>query len=513
MSRIAAVFVLGAALTFTPQASFDVEAANTRTLKLYNTHTKERADIVFKRNGRYDAGGLRKVNQFLRDWRRNEATKMDPKLLDLLWEVHRESGSRQPIHVVSGYRSPVTNAALRKRSRGVAKQSQHTRGRATDFFIPGVSTAKLRKIALKKQVGGVGYYPKSATPFVHLDTGSVRAWPRLSRKQLIALFPDGRTLHLPSDGKPLKGYADAERLERAGKLEKLNSGRRAIASSDEGSGRSFFRARRRDSSDEPPPQPTRLARRTTDGDNRATTARQRRATAAPAASAPTNIAPPAATKPKAPELAPPLPLARPQTAPILVAEAQPAQDTLAEAAQEGTADPNVNLPQPRPGSGTQLALAGFQGQQPENAAEAARIAQAYAAAAAGTDPLAEILRGGQPLSTLQESISRGRSTGIMQRASLPRPMQQPLSSAPPTLTGTVSLASTGDTRYFRHPDQRHLNGSLTIPSMLVVNGFGNMVAMPAVGTFKGRAIAPVAFVRMPAPVQRSAALFYPSPVQ
>lgn len=197
--------------------------AQTRTLELYNTHTKERASITFRRNGRYDSKGVAKLNHFLRDWRRNESTKMDPKLFDLLWEVHRETGSKSPIHVVSGFRSPVTNAALRRRSRGVARNSQHTQGRATDFFIPGVSSSKIRKIALKKQVGGVGFYPSANTPFVHLDTAGVRAWPRMTRKQLLALFPDGKTLHLPSDGKPLKGYAEAARLEKAGRLEQLNS--------------------------------------------------------------------------------------------------------------------------------------------------------------------------------------------------------------------------------------------------------------------------------------------------
>ncbi|RAI32807.1 hypothetical protein CH341_32045, partial [Rhodoplanes roseus] len=92
---------------------------------------------------------------------------------------------------------------LRSRSSGVAKRSQHTAGKAMDFFIPGVPLEKLRKIASKKQVGGVGYYPTSGSPFVHLDVGSVRHWPRMTRRQLLALFPDGKTLHIPSDGKPL----------------------------------------------------------------------------------------------------------------------------------------------------------------------------------------------------------------------------------------------------------------------------------------------------------------------
>ena len=88
------------------------------------------------------------------------------------------------IGVNSAYRSPATNAMLANKSSGVADNSQHMRGTAMDFFIPGVPLAKLRAAAMRKQVGGVGYYPTSGSPFVHLDTGSVRAWPRMTRAQL-----------------------------------------------------------------------------------------------------------------------------------------------------------------------------------------------------------------------------------------------------------------------------------------------------------------------------------------
>lgn len=202
--------------------------AETRSLKLYNTHTKERVTIAFKRNGRYIPSGLREVNRFLRDWRRNEITKIDPELLDLVWEVYQEVGGRKHIHVVSSYRSPATNNMLRKRSKGVARNSQHTMGRAMDFYIPGVNLAKLRKAGMRRQVGGVGYYPRSGSPFVHMDTGRVRHWPRMPRNQLANLFPDGKTLHLPSNGKPLKGYKQAQAAEKAGKLGKVNRGRRSL---------------------------------------------------------------------------------------------------------------------------------------------------------------------------------------------------------------------------------------------------------------------------------------------
>ncbi|MCB5203864.1 DUF882 domain-containing protein [Neorhizobium sp. T786] len=184
-------------------------AAETRSLKLYFTHTKERAEIVFKRNGKFDPRGLQKINQVLRDWRRNEPTKMDPRLLDLVWEVYRRAGARDYIHVVSAYRSPATNGMLRSRSKGVAKTSQHMLGKAMDFYIPGVKISTLRGIAMQLQVGGVGYYPTSGSPFVHLDVGGVRAWPRMNRQELVRLFPNGNTVHLPADGKPLPGYDQA----------------------------------------------------------------------------------------------------------------------------------------------------------------------------------------------------------------------------------------------------------------------------------------------------------------
>ncbi|AQT44343.1 Uncharacterized conserved protein YcbK, DUF882 family [Bartonella apihabitans] len=213
-----AFMAMGTALSFmlTPVAA----KAETRSLKLYYVHTGEKAEIVFKRDGKYDQAGLKRLNVFLRDWRRNEPTNMDPRLFDLIWSVYRTSGSREYINVVSAYRSPATNNMLRSRSpnSGVAKNSQHTLGHAMDFYLPDVNLAKLRAIGLKQQVGGVGYYPRSGSPFVHMDVGNVRHWPRMSRSELMALFPDGKTMYIPSDGKPLSGYneAKAEWLARRG---------------------------------------------------------------------------------------------------------------------------------------------------------------------------------------------------------------------------------------------------------------------------------------------------------
>ena len=202
---LARLVFAGVLLAFAANAA----SAETRTLKLYYIHTGEKAEITFKKNGRYLQSGLNQLNRFLRDWRRNEPTKMDPRLFDVVWEAYRSVGARDYIHVVSGYRSPATNEMLRRTRGGQAKKSQHMLGKAMDFFIPGVKLSRLREAGFKIQGGGVGYYPRSGSPFVHLDVGNVRAWPRMTRTELARLFPDGKTLHLPADGRPMPGYSQA----------------------------------------------------------------------------------------------------------------------------------------------------------------------------------------------------------------------------------------------------------------------------------------------------------------
>jgi uncharacterized protein YcbK (DUF882 family) len=212
-SLAAAALLAGTAGTQNASAIGD-----TRSLTIFHTHTQESATITFRRNGQYDERGLEQLNWILRDWRVEKSTKMDPRLFDILWEVQREAGSTGPIHIVSAYRSPETNGALRRRSSGVSEHSQHMLGKAMDVRMPDVDTARLRAVAMKMQYGGVGYYASSQ--FVHIDTGSVRAWPRMSQDQLARLFPDGKTLHLPANGKPLPGYelAKAEILPRNANL-------------------------------------------------------------------------------------------------------------------------------------------------------------------------------------------------------------------------------------------------------------------------------------------------------
>ena len=194
----------------------DATALNeTRTLSFHHTHSDEDLTVTFKRDGRYDEEALKKINYFLRDWRSQDQTTMDRHLFDILWEVYRDVDGKKPIQIISAYRSPATNSMLRRRSSGVARFSQHMLGHAMDFYIPDVALEQIRAAGLRLQRGGVGFYPTSGSPFVHLDTGSIRHWPRMTHDQLARVFPDGRTVHVPSNGGPLKGYelarADIER--------------------------------------------------------------------------------------------------------------------------------------------------------------------------------------------------------------------------------------------------------------------------------------------------------------
>ncbi|WP_300256421.1 DUF882 domain-containing protein [Bradyrhizobium sp.] len=198
----------------------DATALNeTRTLSFHHTHSGEDLSVTFKRDGRYDEAALKQLNHYLRDWRNQDETVMDRHLFDILWEVYRDVDGKQPIQIISSYRSPATNAMLRRRSSGVARHSQHMLGHAMDFFIPGVPLEQIRFAGLRLQRGGVGFYPTSGSPFVHLDTGSIRHWPRMTPDQLARVFPDGRTVHVPTNGVPLKGYelakADIERRGNA----------------------------------------------------------------------------------------------------------------------------------------------------------------------------------------------------------------------------------------------------------------------------------------------------------
>lgn len=148
--------------------------AGTRTLGLVSTHTNEKIMATYWRDGVYDTGALSDINYVLRDFRTGEVAPIEPQLLDLLAELHRRAGSRKAFQVISGYRSPKTNAMLASASDGVAKRSLHMDGKAIDIRLHDIALADLRQTALGMKAGGVGYYRKS--DFIHVDTGRVRQW-------------------------------------------------------------------------------------------------------------------------------------------------------------------------------------------------------------------------------------------------------------------------------------------------------------------------------------------------
>ncbi len=208
-SKVLAAGLIGASFFLLAPASTESAAANgdTRTIYLYHAHTGESIDATYRVDGHYDPDVLKKLNWFLRDWRLNQQTNMDPRLFDAVWEAYRGAGATKRIVVLCGYRSPQTNAMLRRRSRAVAEHSQHILGKAMDTTMPGMSMERVRESAARLQMGGVGYY--GDTNFVHIDVGGVRMWPRMSYAQLMRLFPDGKTVHIAADGRTLPGYEEA----------------------------------------------------------------------------------------------------------------------------------------------------------------------------------------------------------------------------------------------------------------------------------------------------------------
>jgi len=155
-------------------AAFDSKSKASKSLAFYNTHTKERLQVCYSQNGKYDPKALAKINYILRDHRSGEVKAIDTGLLELLHELSLKTRPQAPFHVISGYRSPTTNKKLRKKSNGVASRSLHMQGKAIDIRLPGFKTRQLRNVARRLKIGGVGYYAKS--DFVHVDIGRVRYW-------------------------------------------------------------------------------------------------------------------------------------------------------------------------------------------------------------------------------------------------------------------------------------------------------------------------------------------------
>lgn len=156
-------------------ASLQLHGATERSLSLLNTHTGERLkQVVYWEAGSYLPDALQNINVVLRDHRTEEVHPIDPMTLDLMAAISRKVDAKRPFEIISGYRSPKTNNALRGKSGGVAKNSYHMQGKAVDLRLPGVSLKTVRKAALDLRMGGVGYYPKSG--FIHIDSGAVRSW-------------------------------------------------------------------------------------------------------------------------------------------------------------------------------------------------------------------------------------------------------------------------------------------------------------------------------------------------
>ena len=143
-------------------------------VSVWNMHTWERFSGVYRVGNTYLPEAFEQINTVLRDFRTGDQFPMDPRAMDILAVVHRASGTRYPYKVLSGYRSPKTNAMLRKATSGVARQSLHMSGRAIDLRLADVDTSRIRDLGIKLRAGGVGYYPSS--DFVHLDSGAFRHW-------------------------------------------------------------------------------------------------------------------------------------------------------------------------------------------------------------------------------------------------------------------------------------------------------------------------------------------------
>ena len=161
-------------LSMTAVSTLSGNTGGERMLKFFHTHTGDSLQLIYFRQGRYDQEALDQLKVFLADWRDGKQHDMDPALMDILWQLQQVTGSTNTWEVISAYRSPETNAKLRSRSSGVAKNSQHLLGTAIDVRLRGMDLKVLRDNARGLKLGGVGYYARSN--FIHVDTGRVRYW-------------------------------------------------------------------------------------------------------------------------------------------------------------------------------------------------------------------------------------------------------------------------------------------------------------------------------------------------
>lgn len=155
-------------------AAFNQDKTTVRELAFNNLHTGETLKTAYWAQGNYLPEALAEINHILRDYRNDQMLPIEPRLLDLLHDLHNTLDTTAPIQIISAYRSPATNALLAAKTDGVAKSSLHMQGKAIDLHVEGVPLDELRRAAMSLRAGGVGYYPNSN--FVHVDIGRVRSW-------------------------------------------------------------------------------------------------------------------------------------------------------------------------------------------------------------------------------------------------------------------------------------------------------------------------------------------------
>ncbi|MFN3790061.1 DUF882 domain-containing protein [Massilia sp.] len=168
------LFLAAPTLSIPALAKTAQTASGERVLRLYNTHTGEKLKSVFWAEGEFIPDAMKDINKVLRDHRNNKVAQMDPELLLLLTQLNDKLDNNRELHIISGYRSPESNAKLHAASGGVARRSLHMDAKAIDIRLPGKDLKMLHKAAMSLKGGGVGYYASSQ--FVHMDTGRVRYW-------------------------------------------------------------------------------------------------------------------------------------------------------------------------------------------------------------------------------------------------------------------------------------------------------------------------------------------------
>lgn len=171
-----AATTITAAPTFANAAGYLRGSGDIRRVHMYSGRTGERIDMIYWVEGQYIAESIKELNHFMRDWRTNDVKKIDTRTIDIMAAAHNLMDVHEPYMLISGYRCPKTNAMLRARSSGVAKNSRHLRGQAADLRLASRSVNQIARAAAACKAGGVGRYSKSN--FVHMDCGPVRSWGR-----------------------------------------------------------------------------------------------------------------------------------------------------------------------------------------------------------------------------------------------------------------------------------------------------------------------------------------------